>query len=229
MKKYIFAIIIAAAMASIAAEKLVASWDFEKGLDSGDIKMSIRGTAALVDEEGHGKVLKPAAAYDGKPAGLILRGNTKPETLPEAFAWAMDIKYQAPETLPKNGLNTYLLDCKYSAKNGLSWLMTTDKAGNPQLRAVLGTSEGAVSIIAKAPALKDGQWHSIKLVCQAPKLEMFVDGKTAGLSLVKGKPMPPAHRLTIGDRVGSSYGPFRGLIDNVTLSIITPDEAEEAK
>ena len=229
MKKYIFAIIIAVAMTAVAAEKLVASWDFEKGLDSGDIKMSKRGSAALVDEEGHGKVLKPAATYDGKPAGLILRGNAKPETLPEAFVWAMDIKYQAPETLPKNGLNTYLLDCKYSAKNGLSWLMTTDKAGNPQLRAVLGTSEGGVAIIAKAPALKDGQWHSIKLVCQAPKMEMFVDGKTAGMSLVKGKPMPPAHRLTIGDRVGSSYGPFRGLIDNVTLSAIVPDEAEEAK
>lgn len=229
MKKIFFAIIIVAAMTTVAAEKLVASWDFEKGLDSGDIKMSKRGTAELVDEEGHGKVLKPSATYDGKPAGLILRGNAKPETLPEAFVWAMDIKYQAPETLPKNGLNTYLLDCKYNAKNGLSLLMTTDKAGNPQLRAVLGTSEGAVSIIAKAPALNDGQWHSIKLVCQAPKLELFVDGKTAGLSLVKGKPLPPAHRLTFGDRVGSSYGPFRGLIDNVILSAIVPDEAEEAK
>ena len=131
--------------------------------------------------------------------------------------------------MPANGLYTHLLDCKYSAKNGLNILMTTTKEGKLQLRAMLGASEGVASLIANAPALGDSKWHTLKLVCQAPKLELFLDGKTIGMSIIKGKPLPLAHRLTIGDRVGSSYNPFHGLIDNVMISAIVPDEAEAEK
>ena len=227
MKKIFFAIIIAAAMTAGAAEKLVASWDFEKGLDSGDIKLAVRGTAALVDEEGHGKVLKPAAEYNGKPAGLILRGATRPDVLPEVFTWSMDVKYQAPDPLPPKGVYTHLLDCRYNKPGGMNWLMLTDKAGIPSLRILLGTSEGTASINAKASALADGKWHTLKLVCKEPKLELFIDGKSAGMAMLKGKPLPPAQRLTIGDRVGSSYSAFRGLIDNVVLSTTVNEAGAE--
>ena len=120
MKGLFFAICAAASLMGMADEKIVASWDFEKGLDSGDIKMAVRGTAALVDEEGHGKVLRPAAEYDGKPAGLILKGATRPDVLPEVFTWSMDVKYQAPDPLPPKGVYTHLLDCRYNKPGGMN-------------------------------------------------------------------------------------------------------------
>ena len=77
-----------AALALCAEDKTVLNLNFENGFDSDPYEFGKRGTAALVDEEGQGKVLKVVA--DGKrgPAGIVLRGETAPEMTAEAFTWS---------------------------------------------------------------------------------------------------------------------------------------------
>ena len=221
MKKTLWTMAAAALISTVGAmagEKLVAEWNFDDGLVSNGIKLNCRGSAALVDEEGRGKVLNPSTTRDGQPAGVILAGATRKELLPAVFSWSMDIKYIAPDPLPPKGIYSYLLDCKYATKEGLSIMMNSDAKGNLRLNVSVGTENGLCNAAAKAPVLADGQWHNVKVTAKYPKMEILIDDKSIGTYVLNGEILPPKHRLTIGDRVASIYNPFYGLIDNVKLT-----------
>ncbi|MBE6356140.1 MAG: LamG domain-containing protein [Lentisphaerae bacterium] len=86
----------------------------------------------------------------------------------------------------------------------------------------LGNGNKVSTIIADAPAnFADGKWHELKILLTAEgKLTMAMDGKTFRTGIIPATPLPATQRLAIGDRVGSSYGTFTGLIDDVKLTAL---------
>ena len=49
---------------------------------------------------------------------------------------------------------------------------------------------------------------------------MEMDGKNFRTGIIPSTPLPASQRLTIGDRVGSSYGTFTGLMDDIKLTAL---------
>lgn len=211
-----------AALALCAEDKTVLNLDFENGFDSDPYEFGKRGTAALVAEEGQGKVLKPVA--DGKrgPAGIVLRGETAGEMTPEVFTWSFKFKYTGKpmSELPK-GTYAWLMDSRYrgkGAKGGMSVNLSAN-AKEANMSISIGYKDGkAGSFRFRVPGAVDGKWHTVSIAVTPGKIAFTFDGKVQN-RVMQGVPAPASQRLTIGDCVGSSYSPFYGLMDDVKLTV----------
>lgn len=202
-------------------DTLIGYWDFENGMKSGEYTLSPRGSAKIVDDADQGKALSPAAARDDKPNGVILSGAARPELAPAGpFTLSMKLKYQLPETAPEKLEYMHLWDTKYAAKGGVTLLLarTTDNQLNINLS--IGNGEAVEGFQLKNVALGDGKWHELAIrLGEDNKLEILIDGAVVKTFLLAGTPAAAVQRLTIGDRVASSYGAFTGLIDEVKLTV----------
>lgn len=236
MKKFFMTLVIgslsAAALSLAAADKTVLNLNFEDGFDSDPYEFGKRGSAAIVEEAGRGKVLCPVAAGKRGPAGIVLRGEAAGEMTPEAFTWSMKFKYTGtPAEQLKKGAYNFLMDCRYrgkAAKGGMSVNLVVS-AQSTNIVVTLGFKDGkAASFNFKTPGAADGKWHDLAVTADPKKLALSItlDGKTY-TRVMQGVPAPAAFRLTIGDCVGSSYSPFRGMIDDVKLTV--PAAAPAAK
>ncbi len=201
------------------AEKVLAEWKFDENLGTGDAELRLRGTAALADEPGRGKVLIPSAAKDGKAGGAVLTGPA--EMIPGgAVTWSMAVQYAKPEAAPEKLEYMYLWDCKYVDKTGMTVILARDKANDLSLRIGVGNGEGVENFTVKKVALGDGQWHNLVLAFDADQqLNVLLDGKKIGSFVMLGKNAGPTRQLVVGDRCGSSYGALQGKIDDVKITV----------
>ncbi|MBE6367965.1 MAG: hypothetical protein E7052_08690 [Lentisphaerae bacterium] len=221
------------ALLAAAEDKTILDLNFDNGLESGVYEFGTRGGAALIDEEGHGKVLKTFDAAKGtkRGNGVVLRGEAAKEFTPEAFTWSLKFKYtgKAPAELTKGSYN-FLLDCRYrgkTAKGGMTAnLVVSPKATNLVISLTYKDGKSG-SFTFKVPTAVDGKWHDISITAASPKLTLKFDDQTFNRVML-GVPAPAPHRLVIGDCVGSSYGPFNGLIDDVKLTVPATPAATEA-
>ena len=220
MKKVLLLIAVYCGVTAFAGEDIVAFWDFEKGLDSGKIRMNFRGSAAIVDDAEQGKVLAPAKIRSSQPGGIILAGAVNESLqVQQAFELSMKLKYSLPADSPQNTEFSYLWDSKYNKNGGMTVILRRSNQNKLLLSAALDCGGKTETVIGGVPAvLGNGKWHTLTVALSGDGiLTMGLDGKIFKREKVSFPPAAASQRLTIGDRVGASYGAFTGLIDDVKL------------
>jgi hypothetical protein len=128
---------------------------------------------------------------------------------------------------PKPELNAdypdaFLLDKKYVAHSDYQLILgAADKTGARMLRAELGFGEDSDTWRSRPLKFPPGQWRHVAFVYDGEGGGwFFVDGAPAGGKQIVGRGAiaPGKHPLSIGDRIGSLYHGFPGLIDQVRIA-----------
>jgi hypothetical protein len=134
-----------------------------------------------------------------------------------AFSLEMWIK---PKAEFKPELRCFLLDKKYVDHTDYQWQIgEADKGGLRRMFVTLGF--GAESKTIYSPPFKMGEeWQHVAFTYDGAGEGKFYRNGTAlgGLRLVGFGPVVPGKKeLSLGDRLGSNYGGFPGLIDEVRI------------
>ena len=134
-----------------------------------------------------------------------------------AFTLEMWIK---PKAEFKPELRCFLLDKKYVDHTDYQWQIgEADKGGLRRMFVTLGF--GAESKTIYSPPFKMGEeWQHVAFTYDGAGEGKFYRNGTAlgGLRLVGFGPVVPGKKeLSLGDRLGSNYGGFPGLIDEVRI------------
>ncbi len=209
---------------SAMGEHVLALWEFKPG-------------AELEDSSGHGHTLvlagakiEPKGRFGGaletfcgwpvedKPHRAIVR--RCPKLSPKgAFTLEMWI-------CPKPELNdeypeAFLLDKKYVAHSDYQMILGgADRSGQRTLRACLGFGGSSESWQSQPLKLDPGTWYHVAFTYDAAGTGSFyLNGVPWGSEVVEGRKevCPGDHPLSIGDRIGSYYHGFPGLIDQVRI------------
>jgi hypothetical protein len=204
---------------------VIALWQFTSGKET-------------EDSSGHGHALKLEGAKahpDGRFGGCLESFRGWPVEDKRHAAMAKNHRALSPQGAftvemwiqPKPELNTeypqvFLLDKKYVAHDDYQLILDApDKHGARVIHAVLGFGESSSSFYSKPMKFERGTWYHVAMVCDgAGTAGFFVNGNPWGASRAAGRKSisPGSHPLSIGDRVGSLYHGFPGLIDQVRIS-----------
>jgi hypothetical protein len=154
-----------------------------------------------------------------------------------AFSLEMWIK---PKAEFDAKLRCFLIDKKYVDHTDYQWQIgEADKAGLRRMWVVLGFGTESKTITSEALNLKTNEWQHVAFTYDgAGEGKFFLNGKAVGGMKLSGygSIVPGAKSLSIGDRLGSNYGGFPGLMDEVRicsgarrfeqvdLKIVTPRE-----
>lgn len=149
-----------------------------------------------------------AAATPSKP-DLCFRG---------AFTLEMWI---APKPEFEDKLRCYLLDKKYVDHTDYQWQIgDADKAGLRRMWVTIGFGAESRVFYSEAAKFETGVWRHVAFTYDGTgEGRFFIDGQAAGRQHHDGVAgaAPGTKPLSIGDRLGSNYGGFPGLIDEVRL------------
>jgi hypothetical protein len=126
---------------------------------------------------------------------------------------------------PKADLEDYpeafLIDKKYVADADYQIILSAaDKQGVRRLQANLGFGDGSERYTSDAATFEAGKWYHVAFVYDGRGGGRFMlNGAAFGGSEIPGRGSISAgtHPLSIGDRIGSYYHGFPGLIDQVRL------------
>jgi hypothetical protein len=120
----------------------------------------------------------------------------------------------------KPALSPVLLDKKYVAHTDYQWRLTAaDKAGARRMQVSLGFGDDSETVHSE-PFQPGTHWQHVAFTYDgAGEVRFFRNGAPVGIVRKPGRgPIAPGkHVLSIGDRVGSSYAGFPGLLDEVRL------------
>ncbi len=123
----------------------------------------------------------------------------------------LDVKYP----------DSFLLDKKYVAHCDYQLILgPADRNGSRILRACLGFGTDSATWNSRPQQFEPGTWYHIAFTYDAAGCGAFyVNGLPAGSAVNEGRKQtsPGTHGLSIGDRVGSLYHGFPGLIDEVRI------------
>ncbi|HOM16591.1 MAG TPA: LamG domain-containing protein, partial [Thermoguttaceae bacterium] len=144
----------------------------------------------------------------------------KPELSPRG-PFSLELWFCPKPELAKLEAEAYLVDKKYVAHADYQLVMTQpDRSGARGLRMSLGFGQESDTWYAPARRWEPGRWYH---------LAFTYDGQGTGVFYLNGTPIsqsthpgrqgivPGTHGLSIGDRLGSRYAGFPGLIDQVRL------------
>lgn len=127
----------------------------------------------------------------------------------------------APKAEFADNLRCFLLDKKYVDHTDYQWQIgEADKGGRRRMWITLGFGSESRVFYAEAARFETGVWHHLAFTYDgAGEGRFFIDGQTSGSQHHEGvsTPVPGTKSLSIGDRLGSNYGGFPGLIDEVRL------------
>lgn len=174
----------------------------------------------------HGAVLNPKGKFGGalesfpgfpvedkRHAAVV---EVKP--VKGAFTMEMWIKPKA-EFEPK--LRCYLLDKKYVAHTDYQWqLSDADKGGLRRMSVTLGFGAESKTIFSQPFKMEPEVWQHVAFTYDAMGEGKFYRNGVAlgGATLAGYRTVTPGTKpLSIGDRSGSNYGGFPGLIDEVRI------------
>lgn len=194
------------------------------------------GTVADISGKGH----------DGKRMGVSMCAGGRFGGGMESFpGWPVeDVQHavvvaNSPALTPKSGFTiemwicpgkrpegygeSFLVDKKYVAHADYQWVLEApDKRGGQRMRATLGFGGDSDTWSATEPAvLPQGKWSHIAMTYDgAGTLSFFQDGHSLGgaTKAGRGSIWPGGHFLSLGDRVGSYYHGFPGLMDEIRIT-----------
>jgi hypothetical protein len=121
------------------------------------------------------------------------------------------------------GLRCYLLDKKYTPDTHTDYalqLTDADKSGTRRLQLSLGFGSHSAIFYSEPLRLASGQWQHLAITYDAAgSTTFYLNGSTHSRSTQPGlgAVVPGTRPLTLGDRNGSNYGGFPGLLDDVRL------------
>lgn len=194
------------------------------------------GEAALKDVSGKGNdltlqgaVLNAKGRFDGglesfpgfpvqdKRHGALTAA--KPALSPKgAFTLEMWIR---PKAEFKPELRCYLLDKKYVDHTDYQWQIgDADKAGLRRMFVSLGFGAESKAVYSLPFKLETDVWQHVAFTYDgASEAKFYRNGVAAGGAKLEGHGAvtPGTKALSIGDRLGSNYGGFPGLIDEVRI------------
>ncbi len=194
------------------------------------------GDATLKDASGKGNDLTlqgAAARADGKFGGCIESfpgfpvqdkrhaavTAARPKLSPKgAFTLEMWIR---PKAEFKPELRCFLLDKKYVDHADYQWQIgDADKGGLRRMWVSLGFAAESKTIYSQPIALAADVWQHVAFTYDgAGEGRFYLNGAAVGGSRLAGYgPVTPGVKpLSLGDRLGSNYGGFPGLIDEVRI------------
>ncbi len=195
------------------------------------------GDAALKDISGkghdltlQGAVLTPQGKFGGAlesypgfpvdPKRHAATATASPGLSPKgAFTLEMWIRPKAAEFKPE--LRCYLLDKKYVDHTDYQWQISdADKAGLRRLSVTLGFGAESKILHSDPLTLAADTWQHVAFTYDgAGQGSFYLNGAAAGRMQIAGYgPVVPGTKpLSLGDRIGSNYGGFPGLIDEVRI------------
>jgi hypothetical protein len=204
--------------------RVIGHWRFDAGsetVDSGRLGLSGKLDGAVPAAEGKfggGIESFPGWPIEDKHHSVMI--NDHPELSPAgAFTVEMWIK---PKAKLKEASLAYLLDKKYASQNDYQWLLSSpDREGRRRMTVVLGFGEDTETFVTDFLSFEEGVWQHVAFSYDAAgTVRFFRNGSSIGNVTRPGRYGIAAGSLplSIGDRIGSNYGGFPGIIDEVRIS-----------
>jgi hypothetical protein len=197
-------------------------WRFDPGAEAADSSgkghtLSFAG-AKPVPGGKRGGALESFAGWPVEDKRHAAFAASKPSLTPKG-AFTIEL-WMKPGPQPAAELSPVLVDKKYAAHTDYQFrLSTAEKGGARRLLASLGFGEASEGF-ASEPFTPGGDWQHVAFTYDgAGEARFFRNGAPIGIvrqpergAIASGK-----HVLSIGDRVGSYYAGFPGLIDEVRI------------
>ncbi len=206
-------------------EHVVALWQFNKpepAVDaSGNGHMLSLSGAEFVDGGRFGGALQSDRGWPVEDKAHQARVKNDPKLTP-AGAFTIEMWLKPADTL-REYPEAFLVDKKYVDHNDYQITLSQEVAPDMRnVRATLGFGSESVTWQSDPAHLPPGQWRHIAFTYDAAGTgAFFVDGSPAGSQLKTGfgRITPGRHGLVLGDRIGSYYHGFPGLMDQVRISM----------
>jgi hypothetical protein len=134
----------------------------------------------------------------------------------------MWVKFNQTNPAPDTGnLLMYLMDKRYSDNSGYQLFYQSDPSSR-SIRFVVGSGTSTFTLIADAPNFQADVWYHLAAVYNASTdtSTLYQNGTVIGSKMATSPfTISDNDRLVrIGNRLGSSYGSFDGVIDGVRIS-----------
>ncbi len=159
----------------------------------------------------------PGAPVENKRHAALIA--TKPPGLSPKGAFTAEL-WMKPGPNFTAALSPVLLDKKYVAHTDYQWRLTAaDKGGVRRMQVSLGFGDDSETFHSQ-PFLTGTDWQHVAFTYDgAGEVRFFRNGAPIGIVRrpERGAVAPGKLGLSIGDRVGSSYAGFPGLIDEVRI------------
>ncbi|QDT41516.1 hypothetical protein Pan241w_15790 [Gimesia alba] len=199
-------------------------WTFDGGTPGADLsgnQQTATFDGAVIESQGRfGAALRsfPGFPVEDKRHWAIVKDS--PRLSPRgAFTLEMWIK---PEDDFDKAHSAFLLDKKYVSHTDYQLLFTrAGRSGTRTLKAVLGFGDFSETWYSNPLKLEKGTWYHVAFIYNgAGRGQFLINGIPQGEKTITsaGSITPGSRPLTIGDRNGSNYGGFPGLIDQVRIS-----------
>jgi len=197
-------------------------WRFDAGAEMADSSKkghTLTLAGAKTSPQGkRGGALESFAGWPVEDKRHAAFAGSKPALTPKgAFTLELWMKPGAEMTAE---LSPVLVDKKYAGHTDYQWRLTTaDKSDARRLQVSLGFGEDSANFVSE-PFTPGDAWQHVALTYDgAGEVQFFRNGAPMGTSRKPGRATvaPGRQPLSIGDRVGSLYAGFPGLIDEVRL------------
>lgn len=205
-------------------DHVIALWQFDQPDPAADVSghghdLTLNG-AEFVDGGRFGGALRSQRGWPDQDVAHQARAAASPDLTP-AGAFTVEMWIQAADDLPGYP-ESFLLDSKYVDDLGMQLVLSAETSPNTRrLRMNLGFGNRSETWQSQPFTIEPGVWHHIAFTYDGAGTGSFiVDGAGMGSEEKPGlRAVATArHVLVIGDRVGSLYHGFPGLIDQVRLS-----------
>jgi len=205
-------------------DHVIALWQFNQPDPAQDVSgnghdLTLKGAEFVDGGRFGGGALRSQRGWPDVDEPHQARAAASPDLTPKG-AFTVEMWLQAAEDLPGYP-DAYLLDNKYVDDLGMQLILTRESAPNlRRLRMNLGFGDSSESFSSEPFVIEPGVWHHIAFTYDgAGTGAFFVDGAVKGSETKTGLGAiaTARHPLIIGDRVGSLYHGFPGLIDQVRI------------
>lgn len=204
-------------------DDILALWQFNAGAESADSSgkghdLTLKG--ATINPNGRfGACLESYRGWPDEDAPHAAIVPNSPSLTPSG-AFSIELWIQ-PKPELEGYPDSFLIDKKYVSNDDYQIILgPADKQGFRRLRAVLGFGKDSVTYTSLPARLETGVWYHLAFVYDgAGKGTFYLNGGElgGGEDPSRGSIRSGDHHLSIGDRIGSYYHGFPGLIDQVRI------------
>jgi hypothetical protein len=205
--------------------QVVALWQFTAGAEAADSsghghELAFRGAKPVAGGR-FGGGLESACGWPVADQGHQAMAKNDPRLSPKG-AFTLEMWLQPKPELNQEYPESFLLDKKYVAHADYQVILgAADRGGARALRACLGFGNDSTTWYSEPLKYEPGKWYHAAFTYDGQGGgRFFVNGLPAGGATVSGRQSiaPGGHALSIGDRIGSHYHGFPGVIDQVRIS-----------
>lgn len=205
-------------------KQTIGLWQFDKGQETADasghgLTLSLQGATANAKGR-FGECLESFAGWPVEDKRHAAIAKNHPSLSPKG-AFTIELWISPKPDLKGEYPESFLIDKKYVAHDDYQLILgAAEREGSRVLRACLGFGVDSTTWHSRPMSLEPGRWYHIAFTYDGEGTGSFsLNGLPWGSQLVAGRKAvsPGKHPLSIGDRIGSYYHGFPGLIDQVRI------------